>query len=154
MMSKLALKIPPLLLVFIFATLMWLCQFALPISLYNQSVAQLLMAVFELVGGGIILTGALAFKQAQTTVNPTKPEATTALVKGGIYQYTRNPMYLGMLCCLLGWGLYLANPVTLLFILGFILYINRFQIKPEEQMLTQLFQQEFIDYSASVRRWI
>ncbi|MDT0603853.1 methyltransferase family protein [Thalassotalea castellviae] len=153
-MTTLTLKIPPLLLVLIFATLMWLCQLALPLTLYDRNIAQPLMVLFVLIGGTIILTGAFAFKQAQTTVNPTKPETTTALVTNGIYQYTRNPMYLGMLCCLLGWGFYLANPMTILLILGFIFYINHFQIKPEEQMLTQLFHQEFIDYCASVRRWL
>ena len=153
-MTKLELKIPPLLLVLIFATLMWLFQPFLPVKLYGQFVAQLLFVFFALVGGLIIFTGALAFKKAQTTVNPTKPETTSSLVKIGIYHFTRNPMYLGMACCLIGWGFYLSNPNAIIFILGFIFYINRFQIKPEEKILTDMFQQEFIDYCTSVRRWL
>ncbi|MDO6444928.1 isoprenylcysteine carboxylmethyltransferase family protein [Colwellia sp. 1_MG-2023] len=154
MMTKLELKVPPLLLVLIFATLMWLFQPFFQIKVYDPLVAQALFIFFECVGGLIILMGALAFKKAETTVNPTKPETTSSLVKMGIYHFTRNPMYLGMACCLIGWGFYLSNPNALVFILGFILYINRFQIKPEEKILTDMFQQEFIDYCTSVRRWL
>lgn len=154
MMNTLELKIPPLLLVLIFATLMWFTHFFFQITLIEEYVALIGFVFFEALGLIIILTGALAFKKLQTTVNPTKPETTSSLVKVGIYAITRNPMYLGMMCCLIGWGIYLANPIAIIFIVGFILYLNRFQIEPEEKILTNIFKQEFIDYCASVRRWI
>jgi protein-S-isoprenylcysteine O-methyltransferase Ste14 len=153
-MNKLELKIPPLLLVIIFATLMWIFHSFFEKTLFSENIAITLLFLFEISGLVIILMGVLAFKKLQTTVNPTTPEATSSLVKTGIYTITRNPMYVGMLCCLIGWGLYLGNPNSVIFIIGFILYINRFQIKPEEKMLINMFGQEFIDYCASVRRWI
>lgn len=154
MMNTLELKIPPLLLVLIFATLMWLCSHYLQINLLQENLAIVLFTFFEVLGLTIILLGVFTLKKLQTTVNPTKPETTSSLVKVGIYAITRNPMYLGMMCCLTGWALYLANPITVIFIVGFIYYLNRFQIEPEEKILTNIFKQEFIDYCASVRRWI
>ncbi|MDG1750226.1 MAG: isoprenylcysteine carboxylmethyltransferase family protein [Thalassotalea sp.] len=133
---------------------MWLFHSFFQIILFSENIAITLFSLFVISGLVIVITGALAFKKVQTTVNPTKPEATSSLVKTGIYTITRNPMYLGMASCLMGWGLYLGNPNSIIFIIGFILYINRFQIKPEEKMLTKMFDQEFIDYCASVRRWI
>jgi protein-S-isoprenylcysteine O-methyltransferase Ste14 len=55
---------------------------------------------------------------------------------------------------LIGWGLYLANVLAFLFLPAFILYMNRFQIEPEERALTALFGQEFLEYASRVRRWI
>lgn len=153
-MKQLELKVPPLLLVLVFAILMWLSHSYFQLALLPKETSLALFILFELFGLVIILSGALAFKLAQTTVNPTKPETTSSLVKSGIYKITRNPMYLGMASCLIGWGMHLSNPNSVFFIIGFIIYINQFQIKPEEKMLSKIFKQDFIDYCASVRRWI
>lgn len=154
MMSTLELKIPPLLLVLIFATLMWITPLYWQFNLLQKSVTVVLFTCFVVIGLFIILIGVLTFKKCQTTVNPTKPEMTSSLVNVGIYTMTRNPMYLGMTSCLVGWGFYLTNPLTVFYILGFIFYLNRFQIAPEEKTLTIIFKQEFIDYCTKVRRWI
>ena len=52
-------------------------------------------------------------------------------------------MYLGLLVVLVGWALYLGSDLTVLFLPVFILYMNRFQIEPEERALTALFGREF-----------
>ncbi|MEW6990544.1 isoprenylcysteine carboxylmethyltransferase family protein [Colwelliaceae bacterium 6441] len=153
-MIQLKLKVPPLLLVLIVATLMWLSHQLFPIVLIAEHIAIAFFVFFVVLGGLVITYGAFTFRKAQTTVNPTKPEATSSLVKVGVYAITRNPMYVGMVSCLIGWGLYLSNPSALLFIFAFIFYINRFQIAPEEQVLTTIFGNEYIDYCASVRRWL
>ena len=153
-MKLLELKIPPLILMAFFAILMWLSHQYLPLIFIDSAIAMSLMMFFIILGAVIIFTGALAFRKAKTTVNPTKPETTSSLVNVGIFKVTRNPMYLGMASGLLGWACYLSNPTVLIFILLFILYMNRFQIKPEEEMLTQLFGQEYTQYCTEVRRWI
>jgi len=153
-MKLLELKIPPLLLMVLLALLMWLSHLALPIMMLDRQLAIALLAFFSLSGAVIIITSAFAFRKAKTTVNPTKPETTSSLVNVGIFKVTRNPMYLGMASGLLGWACYLSNPTVLIFILLFILYMNRFQIKPEEEMLSQLFGQEYTQYCTEVRRWI
>ena len=109
-----------------------------------------------LIGAGLlfVLAGGISFRRARTTVNPLKPEAASALVTSGIYRYTRNPMYVGFALWLLAWGLYLASPLVLLGVLGFVLYMNRLQIAPEERALGRLFGADFAAYRQRVRRWL
>ena len=102
----------------------------------------------------VMLAGVVSFRQAQTTVNPLKPETATALVTSGVYRYTRNPMYLGMLVVLLAWAVFLASPAALAGVLGFWWYIGRFQVRPEEKALAALFGNSFNDFTTRVRRWL
>ena len=78
----------------------------------------------------------------------------SALVRSGVYKLTRNPMYLGFLMLLSGWGIYLSNAGALLFVPMFLVYMNRFQIEREERALTSRFGQEFVEYATQVRRWL
>jgi protein-S-isoprenylcysteine O-methyltransferase Ste14 len=105
-------------------------------------------------GAAVMLAGVLSFRRARTTINPLMPDTATALVTSGIYRYTRNPMYLGMLLLLLAWAVYLSSPAALLGVVAFWLYIGRFQIRPEERALTALFGSAFTDYMGRVRRWL
>ena len=73
--------------------------------------------------------------------------------RAGIYRLTRNPMYLGFLWILPGWGIFLSNAPAFLVLPGFALSMNRFQIEPEERALTRLFGQAFVAYATQVRRW-
>ena len=100
------------------------------------------------------MAGVVSFRQAQTIVNPLKPETASALVRSGIYQYSRNPMYVGFALLLLAWACYLASPVALFGLLGFVLYMNRFQISPEERALATLYGSEYQVYQTQVRRWL
>lgn len=94
------------------------------------------------------------FRQAKTTVNPLKPSKATSLVNAGIYQYTRNPMYLGNFMFLLVWLIWLGSPYGLLGLVFYVVYMNHFQIKPEEKALLVLFGDQYAAFCASVRRWI
>ncbi|WP_422879670.1 methyltransferase family protein [Noviherbaspirillum cavernae] len=96
----------------------------------------------------------VSFRRASTTVNPVSPGAATSLVSAGIYAFTRNPMYLGFLLGLSGWAVYLSNAAAFLALPFFVLYLNRFQIAPEERALQTLFGGEFSAYRGRVRRWI
>lgn len=107
-----------------------------------------------LVGLGVCLAGVVSFHHARTTVNPLRPDRASALVDGGIYQHTRNPMYLGFAIILVAWALALASPLTLLGTVTFLLYMNRFQIAPEERALRKLFGDDFVNYCQRVRRWV
>ncbi len=91
---------------------------------------------------------------AKTTLNPIKPELTTVLIQNGPYRYSRNPIYLGFALILLGWSLYLSNFLALLLVAGFIGYMNQFQIKLEEKLLSQRFGNIFNEYKNNVRRWV
>ncbi|AYC31569.1 isoprenylcysteine carboxylmethyltransferase family protein [Pseudomonas cavernae] len=148
-------RIPPPLVATLFGLLMWLVAHLLPgrLELAIEWRLGTALAVL-LVGVGVCLAGVLSFRRARTTVNPLKPETASALVSSGIYRYTRNPMYLGFATALLAWSVFLAWPPAVLGVLGFVLYMNRFQIAPEEWALSALFGADFYQYCGRVRRWL
>lgn len=110
--------------------------------------------VFFIAGIVVAIAGVREFNHHQTTVNPMQPEGTSRLVTSGIYQFTRNPMYLGMLMVLLGWADLLDSFLAYSGALIFFLYISAFQIKPEEDVMKDKFGEEFSQYCAQVRRWL
>ena len=70
-----------------------------------------------------------------------------------IYRLSRNPMYLGFLLVLAAWAVLLANVLVLLPVVAFVIYMNRFQITPEERALAVMFGTEFNAYKRRVRKW-
>ena len=63
-------------------------------------------------------------------------------------------MYVGLLFILVSWAVFLSSAWALLGPLAFYLYIARFQIAPEERVLSELFGDEYLAYKARVRRWL
>lgn len=112
--------------------------------------------VWGLVAVALLLEGSavLAFIRQRTTVNPLAPTRSRVLVVSGFYRVSRNPMYLGMLCLLLAWALWLGQGVALLGPLLFAGWITRFQILPEERALRSVFGEAYTDYCQRVRRWV
>ena len=102
----------------------------------------------------IILSAIFLFKKYKTTITPLKPSKATKLITDGIYKFSRNPMYLGLLLVLLGISIILNLIGGFFLIPLFILYLNLFQIIPEENAMVDLFKNEFLDYKKNVRRWI
>ncbi|WP_312205756.1 methyltransferase family protein [Pseudomonas kuykendallii] len=154
-MGALENRIPPPLVATLFGLLMWLAARQLPGTLQLPIEWRIGLAMLVLIAGvAICLAGVLSFRHARTTVNPLKPETASALVCSGVYRYTRNPMYLGFATALLAWAIYLAWPPALLGVLGFVLYLNRFQIEPEERALAGLFGSDFEQYCSRVKRWL
>jgi len=153
-MGALELRIPPPVLVAVAALLMWLLARYLPAASFyahGQGVAAMAIAALGLFFG---VAGVLEFRRARTTTNPMKPGATSSLVARGVYRISRNPMYLGLAAVLLGWAVFLGNPLSLFVLAGLIGYLTRFQIRPEERALVNLFGAEFVAYCGKVRRWI
>ena len=153
-MTSLELKIPPPVVALFFALCIWLAS-SLVAPLELPFVLRV-GAALTLAGVGLVISTAaiVSFRRARTTINPTEPTATSALVSDGIYRMTRNPMYLGLLLDLLGWAAFVANPLALLFVPAFVLYMNRFQIDPEERALSALFGCAYGAYQQRVRRWL
>ncbi|MFT5806698.1 MAG: protein-S-isoprenylcysteine O-methyltransferase Ste14 [Moritella dasanensis] len=154
MMKRLENKIPPPIITLFFAVIMWGCSLLAPSV--EMSLTLRLILSLVLIGLGIFfaIAGVVSFKKAATTVNPLKPETASLLVTSGVYKYSRNPMYVGLVLLLLAWNVYLSTQLSLFGIMGFMLYMNRYQIKPEESALTTLFGREFTTYQAQVRRWL
>lgn len=147
-------RVPPPLMALLCALAMWGLACITPrmdADIVLQGIAAGLIA---LVGLGICVAGVLAFRRADTTVNPLQPQTASTLVTDGVYRITRNPMYLGLALMLLGWAVWLAAPLTLAGVVVFVLFIQRFQIIPEERAMARLFGEHFITYKSRVRRWI
>lgn len=147
-------KVPPVALVTIVASLMWFASWKAPAFDFTLPANAVCSVGLVLVGALTCLAGVLSFQRAKTTVNPKKPDSASALVSSGIYKYSRNPMYLGFVLILLAWALLLSNALALLLLPAFVLYMNRFQIRPEERALHSLFGQDYTEYQAGVRRWL
>jgi len=152
--SALELKIPPVGTALLFALLMWLAARHTPAWAWPQTWRLALAMPLLLAAAAVGLAGVRAFHRARTTVNPLNPAAASALVTDGIFRYSRNPMYLALLLALLAWGLALSNLPALALACGFVPWLNRFQIVPEERALERAFGAEFDAYRARVRRWL
>ncbi len=153
-MVSLELKIPPPIITLLFGILMWFIAQALPTSIALLAFKNSFSVIVLFLGMAFCLAGAITFKLAQTTINPQKPHETSSLVTSGIYRISRNPMYLGFFLVLISWGIYLSNIFTLAMTVLFVLYMNKYQIKPEERALLNLFPAEFTTYTETVRRWL
>lgn len=147
-------KIPPPVVGLALATAMWFAAGVGPALPLPAQARHLATIVLVIAGLGFDLAGLLAFRARRTTVNPLSPQRASALVTGGVYRITRNPMYVGMACLLLAWALYLGAWLALAGPVLFVLFITRFQIRPEERVLQGLFGAEYFAYCARVRRWL
>jgi protein-S-isoprenylcysteine O-methyltransferase Ste14 len=147
------LKVPPVA-VLIVAMLMLFAGARLLPQLSVSFPGQMLLAImFVFVG---ILPGGQAirsFVQSKTTVNPMAPETATKLVTEGFYRFSRNPMYLGMLCLLLALSIYWGTMTAFVILPLFVWYMTEFQIKPEEESLKGVFGSSYLEYLSKVRRW-
>ena len=145
---------PPLAIVLAVAASMWGAARLWPPAQDWPHRPWLALAV-ALLGAVICILGLVEFRRLRTTVDPTRPMQASALVTGGIYRVSRNPMYLGFLLLLVAWGVCLAHaPALLLGPAAWLLYMNRFQIVAEEQALAAKFGEEYRRYRSRVRRWL
>jgi protein-S-isoprenylcysteine O-methyltransferase Ste14 len=149
-----SLKVPPLLLAAIFAGAMYGLARLAPAAGFALPGRVAVAAGLGILGFAIVAAAVVSFRAHGTTVNPMTPAAASAVVTGGVFRWSRNPMYLGMLVALAGWAAYLSNALAALLLPAFVAYLNRFQIRPEEQALLARFGPSYSEYMATVRRWI
>lgn len=153
-MDRLELKIPPVIVFGLSVAGMGLIASVTDKMGLNNTVRIGISLGLFLSGLGMGLSGIAAFIRAGTSFSPTKPSKASHLVQTGIYRFTRNPMYLGLSFALLAWACYLDNLVSIIILPCFVLYMARFQIKPEERRLKALFDSDYEIYKQSVRRWL
>lgn len=162
MTTSLELKLPPVLQLLIAGVLMFALHLlagqlgpggALRVPL-NPFWAHRVALLLAFSGVLIALLGVLAFRRASTTVDPRYPDKAREVVVTGVYRWTRNPMYLGMLLVLIAWSVYLSTLLTFVVLPAFILYVMRFQIIPEERAMRANFAESYTEYCHRVRRWL
>lgn len=114
------------------------------------------VAALAMLAAAVGLAGAAAsrFRSGGTTFDPHHPERSTALVTGGVYGLTRNPIYLGLGVALLAHAVHRGSALALLPIAGYLAWIDRRQIPAEEEALRTLFGGEWAAYSSRVPRWL
>ncbi|WP_138431507.1 methyltransferase family protein [Fodinibius saliphilus] len=149
------LKIPPAIVTGIFVGLMWGIDYffnevgflGLP---WPNIIAEVLLAIGVLFG----VLSIYQFHRNTTTIDPLNLDQTASLVTDGIYQLSRNPMYVAFLLLLIAYSLVLQNILSLFCVPLFVVYLNRYQIEPEEEALLEKFGDEYREYRQEVRRWI
>ncbi len=153
-MHKLELKIPPPLVLLVCAALVWLTAQVLPALTTAQAALKIAALVSGLAGLMLAFSALALFIRMRTTVHPHQPARSRRLVTGGVYRFSRNPMYLAMAAGLLAWILWLGSWPGLLWLAAFAAYITRFQIVPEERALAAKFGSRYQRYCRRTRRWL
>lgn len=153
-MDFLETKIPPPVVGLVFMGLSAALSYGFPALTVEFSYSFSVIFCLVCLGFGFPIAGSLAFNRSKTTVNPLQPEQASSLVTSGVFRVSRNPMYVGMALLLLAWAFYLTSLAGLFGFVGFILYIDRFQIQVEERALYKLFGNDFVTYKNQVRRWL
>lgn len=133
---------------------MWLVSRQVSAWQVEPPLRPVLAGLLVIIGGAIDAVSVAAFFRARTTINPLAPERVAELVVTGLYRYSRNPMYLGLLLILCGAAVWFAQPLNLLVLAAFVWLMNTLQIKPEEAALAGKFGDRYRDYCRRVRRWI
>ena len=151
---KLQLKIPPLALGIVALMLMWLLDRYIPLYGVEFMTQNIVACALMVIGVIVGLLGVSSFIKFHTTVDPRSPSEASSLVVVGIYKYSRNPMYLGILFVITGVIVYFGTLSTLIIIPAFIVFMNKYQIVPEEIALQEKFGSSYIQYTQKVRRWI
>ena len=145
-------KIPPPILGLIMIALIYLSSlFIVPTTFNYQSSLSVLVLILGL---ACVLPSFRLFARYKTTITPLKPSDATALVTEGMYRYSRNPMYLGLLLLTISSTIWFGTWLGIIINIVFIFLINFLQIIPEEEALLTIFGEEYEEYKKNVRRWI
>ena len=145
-------KIPPPLLVLILVIANYFSSKKIDlIHLPNQDLISVLIL---LIGILILINPIFKFIKSKTTIDPIKFKKVNKLITSGIYKYSRNPMYLGLLMIVISTSIFYLNFFSIITPFLFYFWINRFQIKREEIFLTEKFGKEYSLYKAKTKRWI
>ena len=145
-------KIPPPIVTLFFGLCIYFLQELFPE--FNLEYFTILSYVSYFAGLSILILAVLLFRKQNTTVNPIKIDNASSLVTSGVFKFSRNPMYLGMVMILFGLALMFNLVGGIFFVLLFMIYITKFQIRPEEEVMERLFGEDFIKYKHKVRMWL
>jgi protein-S-isoprenylcysteine O-methyltransferase Ste14 len=108
--------------------------------------------VFIILAPTLALSALRTMKAAGTNVHPSEPAL--ALVRGGPFRFTRNPMYLALCLLQVALGFFLNDWITLLFVVTLALIMHYGVILREERYLTAKFGAPYLELKRAVRRWL
>ena len=110
------------------------------------------IAVF-VIGLVILLDCIIRFpREGKGTISPADP--TKKLVTKGLYKYSRNPMYIGVMLVLMGEAIFFQSGSLWAYLMFVFIFFNLFILAHEEPRLRRVFGEEYEQYCKSVRRWL
>lgn len=145
-------RFPPLLVTILLFVAMLLVSFfvAEQTLVFIQRILAVVMLVFVT---AVVLIAAWQFRRANTTVDPRQPSRSSQLVTTGVFNWSRNPMYVAFVVALVALALWLGPAIWLIMPYGLWWYLNRWQIPAEEQSLAVLFTERYERYCQQTPRW-
>jgi protein-S-isoprenylcysteine O-methyltransferase Ste14 len=123
-----------------------------PYPLLPENLQYALGGALIVFGLAVVLASFRRFKAAGTNVDPLKPA--TAILTEGPYRWSRNPIYIGLTAACAGIGIAVDAPWVWVLLLPTVVVMHYGVIAREERYLERKFGAEYLDYKASVRRWI
>src|SRR5215510_10141788 len=127
-------------------------QLYIPFPFLPGTLAVPLGAPLVVVALVLFAYSAATFRAAGTPVPARKP--TTMIVRSGPYRFSRNPIYLGFSLFQLGIAVWVNSVWLLVTLVGAVALMHYFVIRREEEYLERRFGAQYLDYKASVRRWL
>ena len=146
------LKIPPPLLVLILVISNYFSSKKIDLILLPHQ--NIISFILLFIGAIILINPIFKFIKSRTTINPINFKKVNKLITSGIYKYSRNPMYLGLLVIVISTTIFYLNIFSITTPIIFYFWINKFQIKREEIFLTEKYGKEYLLYMTKTRRWI
>jgi len=149
-----AIRIPPPLFFFVCLGFGFLLEYFLPIHPISLSLIPRVIVgcIFVLISGYFAASAFVVLIKNKTSFDTSK--STTKIVTDGSFRFSRNPLYLSLLLLLFGIAV-LMFSIWLFFTIPILYILFLFKaVKPEESYLSQKFGEEYLEYSAKVRRWV
>jgi protein-S-isoprenylcysteine O-methyltransferase Ste14 len=129
-----------------------LIQLVIPLPFLPRTLATPLGAALVVVAMALFWYSVAKFRAAGTPVPAREP--TTTIVRTGPYGFSRNPIYLAFSFFQLGIAIWVNSVWLLTTLAGAVALIHYVVIPKEERYLEQTFGAQYLDYKASVRRWL
>ena len=141
---------PPILLLAHFCGV-FLLNWLIPLNITFTKSLEWLGYGLVIVGLGVAFRAMSQFRNAHTTLDP--HGAVSVVVTDGPYRLSRNPIYFGLLCTLIGLPFALGNYWGAVISPVFVIGMNQLVIKHEEAYLEKKFKDLYTSYKSRVRRW-
>ncbi|MEO5648729.1 MAG: isoprenylcysteine carboxylmethyltransferase family protein [Ginsengibacter sp.] len=144
---------PPVIFAAIFIVAFYI-QKIIPVTdtLFQKNGVKIAAVIFLLIALYFLARGVLKFIKSGNTLITMHPAS--SLQDSGIYRFTRNPMYVGLICLYVALACSIGNWWHIIFLPVLIVIMQEYVIKREEKYLEREFGQQYLDYKKKVRRWL
>ena len=143
---------PPPVIYLVFVLLGLIMHYIWPLPIIAAAKIFWIAIIIITMGVVIAILARREFERSGTSVRPDRP--TTTIIRTGPYRYSRNPLYLSLTLIQTGIGVWVNSLWVLLMIIPAVLTMRHGVIVREEKYLARKFGKEYMDYKASVRRWL